>query len=130
MTLPKWLTRLIGARSKGSYKIDPYSTDPPTEAADPFNPFPEPIVLEISDVFDVHTVPPRDAKLVVEAYLAEARAAGFNGVRIIHGKGKGIQRQMVHSILARTPFVDAWSDAPPQAGGIGATIVRFSRRPK
>lgn len=130
MALTKWLARLIGATSKRVDKVDADRSYPATEATDPFNPFPEPILVEISDVFDLHTIPPRDAKLVVEAYLAEARDAGFNGVRIIHGKGKGVQRQMVHSILARTPFVDAWSDAPPQAGGIGATIVRFSRSPK
>jgi len=46
-------------------------------------------------------------------------------VRIIHGKGIGVQREMVRSILARTPFVANWTDAPPDAGGLGATIVMF-----
>jgi dsDNA-specific endonuclease/ATPase MutS2 len=93
---------------------------------DPFNPFPEPIRLEIRDIFDLHTIAPRDVKRVVEEYLSEARLAGYRSVRIIHGKGKGVQREMVHSILARTPFVEDWSDAPPEAGGWGATIVRFA----
>jgi dsDNA-specific endonuclease/ATPase MutS2 len=93
---------------------------------DPFNPFPEPIRLEILDVFDLHTIAPRDVKRVVEEYLAEAHAAGYRSVRIIHGKGKGVQREMVRSILARTSFVEDWTDAPMGAGGWGATIVRFA----
>jgi dsDNA-specific endonuclease/ATPase MutS2 len=93
---------------------------------DPFNPFPEPIRLEITDVFDLHQIAPRDVKLVVEEYLLEARAAGYKSVRIIHGKGVGVQREMVRSILSRTTFVEDWTDAPPEAGGWGATIVRFT----
>jgi dsDNA-specific endonuclease/ATPase MutS2 len=94
---------------------------------DPFDPFPEPVRLEISDVFDLHTVAPRDVKRVVEEYLSEARLKGFRSVRIIHGKGVGVQREVVRSILARTPFVARWTDAPAEAGGWGATIVFFSR---
>lgn len=97
---------------------------------DPFNPFPEPIQLEIRDVFDLHTIAPRDVKRVIVEYLAEAHASGYRSVRIIHGKGKGVQREMVRSILARTPFVADWSDAPQEAGGWGATIVRFSPEAK
>jgi dsDNA-specific endonuclease/ATPase MutS2 len=89
------------------------------------NPFPDPVEIEITDVFDLHTIPPRDVKRVVEEYLRLAREKGFRSVRIIHGKGAGVQRDMVRSILARTPFVFDWTDAPPEAGGLGATIVRF-----
>ncbi len=89
------------------------------------NPFPDPVEIEITDVFDLHTIPPRDVKRVVEEYLSIAREKGFRSVRIIHGKGVGVQRDMVRSILARTPFVFDWTDAPPEAGGLGATIVRF-----
>jgi dsDNA-specific endonuclease/ATPase MutS2 len=89
------------------------------------NPFPDPVEIEITDVFDLHTIPPRDVKLVVEEYLRLAHEKGFKCVRIIHGKGIGVQREMVRSILARTPFVEDWSDAPPDAGGLGATIVRL-----
>jgi dsDNA-specific endonuclease/ATPase MutS2 len=96
------------------------------EDVDLFDPFPEPVRLEILDVFDLHAVAPRDVKVVVEAYLAEARAAGYRSVRLIHGKGVGVQRQMVRKILARTPFVEAWSDAPPEAGGWGATVAHFA----
>ena len=90
------------------------------------NPFPEPVEIEITDVFDLHTIPPRDVKRVVEEYLQIAREKGFKCVRIIHGKGAGVQREMVRSILARTVFVSDWTDAPPHAGGLGATIVMLS----
>src|SRR6266446_8175148 len=94
---------------------------------DDFDPFPEPVEIEITDIFDLHTIPPRDVKPVVEEYLREARRKGFPVVRIIHGKGIGVQREVVRSILARTSFVEDWTDAPPGAGGLGATIVRFSK---
>jgi len=87
------------------------------------NPFPDPVEIEITDVFDLHTIPPRDVKAVVEEYLRLAHEKGFRSVRIIHGKGIGVQREMVRSILARTAFVSGWTDAPPDAGGLGATIV-------
>jgi dsDNA-specific endonuclease/ATPase MutS2 len=89
------------------------------------NPFPDPVVIEITDVFDLHTIPPRDVKAVIEEYLREAHRKGFSVVRIIHGKGIGVQREMVRTILARTDFVLDWTDAPPDAGGLGATIARF-----
>ena len=89
------------------------------------DPFPEPVEIEITDIFDLHTIPPRDVKRVVEEYLQLAHEKGYQVVRIIHGKGIGVQREMVRSILARTSFVSNWTDAPPDAGGLGATIVRF-----
>ena len=95
------------------------------DSLDPFNPFPDPVVIPITDVFDLHTIQPREVKLVVEEYLLEARRLGFRSVRIIHGKGVGVQREIVRKILERTPFVIDWTDAPPEAGGLGATIVRL-----
>lgn len=97
----------------------------PFDECDPNDPFPEPVTIPITDVFDLHTIQPRDVKLVVEEYLSEARRLGFRSVRIIHGKGIGVQREMVRTILGRTPFVIDWTDAPPEAGGLGATIVRL-----
>jgi hypothetical protein len=88
--------------------------------------FPEPVRLEIGDVFDLHSFAPRDIERVVEEYLLEARRAGFRSVRIIHGKGRGVQRRLVQSILARTPFVRDWTDAPPQSGGWGATVAHLT----
>jgi len=83
----------------------------------------EPVRIPITDVFDLHIVPPRDVKGVVEEYLAEAHRLGFKALRIIHGRGIGVQREMVRSILARTEFVADFRDAPAEAGGWGATIV-------
>lgn len=98
-----------------------------SDFTDPFNPFPEPVTVPITDVFDLHTIQPREVKLVVEEYLNEARRLGFGTIRIIHGKGKGVQREIVRNTLGRMPFVLDWTDAPPEAGGLGATIVRFRK---
>jgi hypothetical protein len=96
------------------------------EDVDPFNPFPDPVTLEITDVFDLHSIPPREVRAVVEEYLREARRQGFRVVRIIHGKGVGVQREIVRSVLARTPFVERFADAPAEAGGWGATVAFLS----
>jgi dsDNA-specific endonuclease/ATPase MutS2 len=83
----------------------------------------EPVRIPITDVFDLHSIPPRDVKAVVEEYLIEARRMGFKALRIVHGRGVGVQREMVRSILARTEFVADFRDAPVEAGGWGATVV-------
>jgi dsDNA-specific endonuclease/ATPase MutS2 len=83
----------------------------------------EPVRIPITDVFDLHSVPPRDVEGVVEAYLEEARRLGLTALRIIHGRGIGVQREIVRSVLARTPFVVWFGDAPAEAGGWGATLV-------
>ena len=83
----------------------------------------EPVQIPITDVFDLHSVPPRDVKAVVEEYLIEARRRGFKALRIIHGRGIGVQREIVRAVLARTDFVADFRDAPAEAGGWGATII-------
>ena len=83
----------------------------------------EPVRIPITDVFDLHTVPPRDVKGIVEAYLEGARSLGFRHVRIIHGRGIGVQREIVRKVLERTEFVLDFRDAPGEAGGWGATIA-------
>lgn len=83
----------------------------------------DPLEIPITDVFDLHTIHPRDAKAAVEAYLEEAHRRGFRALRIIHGRGIGVQREMVRKVLASAPFVAAFADAPAEAGGWGATIV-------
>jgi dsDNA-specific endonuclease/ATPase MutS2 len=88
-----------------------------------------PIRLPITDVFDLHSVHPRDVNAVVREYLLEARHRGFLALRIIHGRGIGVQREIVRSILERTEFVEEFRDAPAEAGGWGATIVTLRPQP-
>jgi dsDNA-specific endonuclease/ATPase MutS2 len=85
----------------------------------------QPIRIPITDVFDLHTVPPRDVRGVVEEYLFEAHRMGFRALRIIHGRGIGVQREIVRSVLSGAAFVIAFRDAPAEAGGWGATIVQL-----
>jgi dsDNA-specific endonuclease/ATPase MutS2 len=89
----------------------------------------DPIPIPIEDVLDLHTVSPKDVIPVVEEYLSETRRLGFQAVRIIHGRGIGVQREAVRKILNRTPFVESFSDAPMEAGGWGATVVTFRADP-
>ncbi len=87
----------------------------------------EPVALPITDVLDLHSFQPRDVGSAVEAYLDEAHRLGFTALRIIHGRGIGVQREMVRSILTRTAYVGSFSDAPAEAGGWGTTIVTLKR---
>ena len=89
--------------------------------SDPFGA--EPVALPITDVFDLHSVPAKDIKEAVEEYLIEAQRRGYKALRIIHGRGIGVQREVVRGILARTSFVESYGDAPMEAGGWGATLV-------
>lgn len=88
----------------------------------------DPIRIPITDVFDLHSIPARDIGLIVEEYLLEAHLRGFQVVRLIHGKGIGVQRETVRKILSRTRFVMSFQDAPAEAGGWGATVIVL--RPK
>jgi dsDNA-specific endonuclease/ATPase MutS2 len=83
----------------------------------------DPIRIPVTDIFDLHSVAPRDVECVVEEYLEEARHLGIRALRLIHGRGIGVQRETVRRVLARTAFVESFADAPPEAGGWGATIV-------
>ena len=82
-----------------------------------------PVRIPITDVFDLHSVPPRDAQAIVEEYLEEARKLGLKALRIIHGRGIGAQREMVRKVLGSKDYVVDFRDAPAEAGGWGATIV-------
>lgn len=84
-----------------------------------------PVPIPITEAFDLHSVQPKEVAEVVEAYLEEAARRGFKSVRIIHGRGRGVQRQIVRAVLARTPGVVGFADAPPELGGWGATVVRL-----
>jgi dsDNA-specific endonuclease/ATPase MutS2 len=85
--------------------------------------FVDPIRIPITGAFDLHTIAPRDVKAALEAYLDEARKLGLTALRIIHGRGIGVQREIVRAVLSRTEFVESFGDAPAEAGGWGATIV-------
>jgi len=93
------------------------------QSSDSQDPFPEPVIIPFRDVLDLHSIPPSQVRAVVEDYVDEAHSRGVRFVRIIHGKGIGVQREMIRSILSRSAFVIDYSDAPPEAGGWGATIV-------
>ncbi len=83
----------------------------------------QPVRIPITDVLDLHTFAPRDVPALVEEYLIEASRLGFKAIRIIHGRGIGVQREIVRGVLAKTPFVLRFGDAPLGAGGWGATVV-------
>jgi dsDNA-specific endonuclease/ATPase MutS2 len=83
------------------------------------------VVLPIEDHIDLHAFRPAEVAEVVENYLECALAAGYGEVRIVHGRGIGVQREIVRAILARHPSVAAFHDAPAERGGWGATIVIF-----
>ena len=89
------------------------------------NPFPEPVEIEITDSFDLHSFSPKEIRAVVEAYLAEAHKKGFATVRIIHGKGVGIQREIVRNVLSETDFVKSFKNAPEFSGSWGATVAQL-----
>ena len=89
------------------------------------SPFPEPFEIEITDTLDLHAFSPRDVKAVVKEYLTEARKKGFRSVRIIHGKGIGVQREMVRKILSGVDFVKSFKNAPEFSGSWGSTVVEF-----
>ena len=94
-----------------------------TETENPF--VDEPVDIEITDSLDLHSFQPREVRAVVEAYLDEAHKNGFRLVRIIHGKGVGVQREIVRNVLSETVFVKKFKNAPEFSGSWGATIVEL-----
>ena len=85
----------------------------------------DPVELPITDVLDLHSFRPAEVPEVVREYLEAAWEKGFRELRIVHGKGIGMQRQTVRTLLARDERVEAFGDAPLEAGGWGATWVRL-----
>jgi DNA-nicking Smr family endonuclease len=81
--------------------------------------------IPIEDSFDLHSFLPRDVAGVLADYLEAARGKSLTEVRVIHGKGIGTRRAQVRQLLASSPLVADFFDAPPERGGLGATIVRL-----
>ena len=83
------------------------------------------MTLPIEDSLDLHSFRPQDVRSVVDEYLIAAQTRGFTEVRLIHGRGIGVQRASVQAFLATHPPVAAFADAPEDRGGRGATLVRL-----
>ena len=89
-----------------------------------------PIEIPVEDSIDLHPFPPRDVPDVVDAYLEAAVEKDFGEVRLIHGRGIGVQRDRVQKLLARHPLVAGFHDAPADRGGWGATIAYLKKPDK
>ena len=85
----------------------------------------EPVEVPIGDSIDLHSFAPRDIISVVDEYLLAARGAGFGQVRLIHGRGKGVQRADIQRLLRSHALVESYWDAPESH--LGATLVRLRR---
>jgi dsDNA-specific endonuclease/ATPase MutS2 len=85
----------------------------------------DPVELPVTDVLDLHSFRPAEVADVVREYLDAAYDKGYRELRIIHGKGIGVQRQTVRTLLSRDARVEAFGDAPLEAGSWGATWVRM-----
>lgn len=83
----------------------------------------EPVEIPIEDTLDLHPFRPNEIRDVTREYLEEARRRGFRQVRLIHGRGIGVQRENVQSLLRTLDFVEAYHDADGSGGGWGATVV-------
>ncbi|HYE86304.1 MAG TPA: Smr/MutS family protein [Vicinamibacterales bacterium] len=84
----------------------------------------DPVHIPIEDSIDLHAFAPRDVVSVVDEYLHAALAAGFEEVRLIHGRGKGVQRADIQRLLRQHPVVERYWDAPESH--LGATVVRLT----
>jgi hypothetical protein len=116
---------LLGPRGRSGSRSGP-SRDAldrdPELSSDPDPELPLEVELAITDELDLHAFDPRDVKDLVDGYLHEARARGFHEVRVIHGNGKGVQRDIVHAICGEHPAVVGFRLAGGRSGW-GATLV-------
>jgi dsDNA-specific endonuclease/ATPase MutS2 len=103
-------------------------SDPRSSYDEADSTFDEAVTMALGDTIDLHPFQPRDLPSVVEEYLEECLRCGFTQVRLIHGKGAGVQRNIVRSLLSKHPAVRSFSDAPMEAGGWGSTIVELKQQ--
>jgi DNA-nicking Smr family endonuclease len=83
--------------------------------------------IPIEDWIDLHTFSPKEIPSLLEEYLSECQKKGYQEVRVIHGKGKGVQRSIVHNFLKNSSLVESFRQAPPEAGSWGATLVSLKK---
>jgi dsDNA-specific endonuclease/ATPase MutS2 len=81
------------------------------------------IEIPITDTLDLHPFRPAEVRDVAREYLLEAHARGLTQVRLIHGRGMGVQREGIRTLLASLEFVTDFHDADPSGGGWGSTVV-------
>jgi DNA-nicking Smr family endonuclease len=116
--------------------VTPGSSTPPPTGSTPEDPSPDapdatpPVQIPIEDALDLHAFAPRDVRSVVDEYLQAAAARGFREVRLIHGRGIGVQRRAVRTLLDGHPLVMGFQDAPADRGGWGATVVALRPLPR
>jgi dsDNA-specific endonuclease/ATPase MutS2 len=115
---------ISGCAVRGRLAAERAMTDPDCgDPIDPASPFPEPVEIPIEESIDLHLFRASEIGDVVAGYLDAAIEKGFREVRLIHGRGRGVQRNRVQSLLARHPAVERFADAPGDRGGWGATIA-------
>ena len=83
----------------------------------------DPVEIPITDTLDLHPFRPNEIRDVAREYLREAHAAGFTQVRLIHGRGIGVQRENIRALLRSLDFVIDFQDADASGGGWGSTVV-------
>jgi DNA-nicking Smr family endonuclease len=84
----------------------------------------EPVEIPITDTLDLHSFDPRDVKALVEEYLEQCSERGFRYIRIIHGKGKGVQKNIVKSVLEKSGLVESFEHGPDW----GSTAITLKRQ--
>ncbi len=87
----------------------------------------EPVKIPITNELDLHTFRPAEVRDLLDEYFMECVKKGIFSVRVIHGKGGGILKKRVQAALIKNPRVRSFADAPPSAGGWGATLVTLRR---
>jgi DNA-nicking Smr family endonuclease len=122
LTRNVFIERLFLRRHLPAFQEQPKAEEGDSEGSADFS---EAVVLPIEDSIDLHTFAPGEIPEVVKEYLEQVYEKGFQEVRIIHGRGIGVQRDRVRRLLDGHPLVVNFSDAPPERGGWGATVVRL-----
>jgi len=122
------LAVLFGVSTKVSSSDGTEASEAAADDEEPIDPD-MPVEIPVEDSIDLHPFPPRDVPDVVDAYLEVAVEKGFTEVRLIHGRGIGVQRDRVQKLLARHPLVSGFHDAPADRGGWGATIAYLKPGP-